>query len=117
MINNIVLDSNAFFKSNRLVELVKETTPYTTSLVMNELKDQKTKQILESFPFKIEVREPSKEAIKFVKNFSVLTGDSASLSDTDIGVIALSYDLIEKIGMKDKLNREPKPFELPKTNP
>lgn len=43
MINNIVLDSNAFFKSNRLVELVKDSNPYTTSDVMKELKDQKTK--------------------------------------------------------------------------
>lgn len=105
MINNIVLDSNAFFKSNTLVEIVKDSSPYTTPDVMRELKDQKTKDILESFPFKIEVREPSKEAIKFVKNFAILTGDSSTLSDTDIGVIALSYDLVEKIGMKDKLNK------------
>lgn len=72
---------------------------------MEELKDQKTKEILESFPFKIEVREPSKESLKFVRNFAVLTGDHATLSDTDIGVIALTYDLIEKIGLKDKLNK------------
>lgn len=51
--------------------------------------------------------------MKFVRGFALLTGDSASLSDTDIGVIALSYDLVEKIGMKGKLNKEPKEFQLP----
>lgn len=35
MINNIVLDSNAFFKSNTLVELIKDSNPYTTSSVID----------------------------------------------------------------------------------
>ena len=108
MINNIVLDSNAFFKGNHLLELVKDSAPHTTTSVLNELRDQKTRQLLESFPFKIEVREPSRESVKFVRAFAVATGDSASLADTDIEVIALARDLIEKIGMLDQLNKHPK---------
>ena len=59
-------------------------------------------------PYGLKIRKPSDHAMKIVKEFSRKTGDYASLSLTDIMVIALTYDLeVEHCGA-EHLAKEPK---------
>ena len=60
---------------------------------MDEIRDSKARHHLETLPFELEVREPSKDGISHVIDFSKKTGDYASLSIVDLQVLGLLYDL------------------------
>merc|ERR1712223_145713 len=67
-----------------------------------------TKQRLRCLPYQLQFMEPNPESIKFVTDFSKKTGDYASLSATDIKVIALTHMLeIRHIGSDEHLKKEP----------
>ena len=70
-----------------------QTRFVTTQAVLNELKDEKTREMMERLPFKIEVLSVDPEAIKECYRFATLTGDAKTLSATDIQIIALTYQL------------------------
>ena len=58
-------------------------------------------------PF-VTLRSPKPESVKFVKEFARKTGDAAVLSQTDIEVLALAYDLeCERNGGDWRLRRAP----------
>ena len=49
----LILDANAFISSSKITELGKNHRLVTTSDVIAEIKDEKTKTYLESIPFEI----------------------------------------------------------------
>ena len=75
---------------------------------IDEIRDKETKQRLKALPYELQFLEPDSEAIKIVSDFSKKTGDFASLSATDIKVLALTYMLeVRHVGI-DHLLSEPK---------
>lgn len=106
----LVVDSGAIIKHSGFSTLHNSATKYvTTQGVIDEIRDAKARHHLESLPFKLEVREPSAEAIQAVLGFSKKTGDYASLSSVDLNVLGLLYDM-EKEGCSDMshIRKEPK---------
>lgn len=91
----LVLDSGAFIAGQNLERFGPNTRYFTIPDVLIEIKDAVTRHILDSFPYKIETRVISADAMKAVSSFSKMTGDFKSLSRTDLKVLALAY-LLEK---------------------
>eukprot|EP00171_Calliarthron_tuberculosum_P010491 IDg10491t1 len=74
---------------------------YTIPDVVAEVRDPNAKLRLKLLEDLITVRMPSKEALAAVIEFAKVSGDYASLSVTDLRVIALAYMLeIEQNGVK-----------------
>lgn len=75
---------------------------FTTPTVYNEIKSSNARKELEEYwnPLgNLQVRHPRAESIKFVKNFAILTGDFNVLSENDMHILALAYELhLEKLG-------------------
>lgn len=75
---------------------------YTTPTVYNEIKSSNARKELEEYwnPLgNLQVRHPKSTSIKFVKNFAMLTGDFNVLSENDMHILALAYEIhVEKLG-------------------
>ena len=56
-----------------------------------------------------QVREVDPSALAFVSKFSKLTGDFSRLSNTDLKVMALTYQLEKEFYGTSHLNEAPKP--------
>ncbi|GMF13965.1 unnamed protein product [Phytophthora lilii] len=80
---------------------------WTVPDVLDEIRDKKSRAILERLPFTLRTREPSAEAMKAVVNFSRKTGDFTYLSLTDLRVMALSYQLEVEANGADHLRTSP----------
>jgi len=103
---NLVIDTAGFIRNAPLQEYGQNLITLTE--VTEEIRDKDTKQRLRNLPFQLQFMEPNPESIKFVTDFSKKTGDYASLSATDIKVIALTYMLeIRHIGSDKHLKKEP----------
>lgn len=103
----IVLDANAFISAQGLLSLAASHLLVTTPDVLNELRDAKTRDMLEAFPFPIQEMECDKKSLAIVKEFARKTGDLASLSDVDMELIALTYMLYVQNGKQGDLRKEP----------
>ncbi|CAI2362302.1 unnamed protein product [Moneuplotes crassus] len=100
----MVLDARAFFLRKVSAEVLSkdrmnakegEKVEFTTcNDVIKEIKDESTRLYVDNLPFKLDCKDPSDAAIKFVSKFSKETGDYKSLSGTDLRVIALAYSII-----------------------
>lgn len=101
----IVVDANAFIHSSQLKQFALTANLCTTSSVLNELKDQKTRDLINSLPIEIKVEIPSAKSLKIVKEFARKTGDIISLSEPDLEIIAVAYDCCERLGLLEKLNK------------
>lgn len=66
---------------------------YTTPGVYKELKDEAVRAQLIVWGDKLVVRHPKKAAIEAVIEFARLTGDSTVLSQNDLHIIALAYEI------------------------
>ncbi|NJE07920.1 hypothetical protein E3E31_05190 [Thermococcus sp. M39] len=68
---------------------------YTTPKVVEEVKDPESKLFLESLisAGKVRVLMPSKESIEIIRKKALETGELDELSETDIQVLALAYEL------------------------
>ena len=112
MITHLILDSGPIIKQTPLTGTSEFY--YTIPEVLKEIKDENSKLYLESLPFTILTKQPSKEAMNksnrmnyemilnfIVLEFSKLTGDVASLSITDIKVLALTLTLEMETHGKD----------------
>lgn len=83
-----VLDSTAFYAG---IPLKGEGRYYSTYQVLGEVKHYSlTSQFIHS---RVQVLEPSKESLQKVKTVAAKTGDSKSISEADISIIALTLDL------------------------
>ena len=68
---------------------------YTTPGVVEEVKDPESKLLLESLisAGKVRVLIPSKESVEFVRAKALETGELDELSEADIELLALAYEL------------------------
>jgi RNA-binding protein NOB1 len=90
----LVVDSGPIIRRTGLTSLRgRAKTYYTVPAVMQEIRDAKAREHLGQLPFELVAREPTKEGIKAVIEFSKKTGDFQSLSTVDLQVLALLYDL------------------------
>ena len=99
----LVVDSGPIIRHTGLSSLYGKADHYfTVPAVLQEIRDARARSHLESLPFELQSREPSKESIHAVIEFSKLTGDYQSLSTVDLQVLALVYEL-EKEGCATQL--------------
>jgi len=104
----LILDAGAFITQAKFDHFGPEVKYVTLSaVVQHELKDENARQVHSNFPFPIETRIPSGEAIKAIVDFARKTGDLPSLSPVDIQVLALCYMYErERNGLK-RIREEP----------
>eukprot|EP00659_Diplonema_papillatum_P019512 gene19512-30070_t len=88
----LVLDTGALIRgAGGLATQADEFT--TTADVLAEVRDKKTRAFVDSFPFEIVLREPSKESARAVVEVAKATGDFGALSRTDLRILALAHTL------------------------
>nr|CAG4646340.1 EOG090X07WR [Macrothrix elegans] len=80
---------------------------YTIREVIDEIRDRPTRQRLAVLPYEIKMMEPNSDAIVKVTEFSKKTGDYATLSATDIKVLALTYQLEVQANGHEHIKSEP----------
>ena len=98
--NALVIDSGAIIKTATHYStgiskplLNSARTFYTVEGVLKEIRDSKSRHVLATLPFDIQVREPRAFATQAVAKFARLTGDYQSLSSVDLKVLGLQYEL------------------------
>ncbi|XP_070506371.1 RNA-binding protein NOB1 [Chironomus tepperi] len=104
-VKNLVVDTTAFIDNAQLQELAENI--YTIQEVVDEVKNSKQLKNLVLLPYNLEIKQPDPEAVKIVTEFSKKTGDFATLSATDIKVVALTYDLEKQLVGTNHLRKEP----------
>ena len=98
----LVVDSGGFIKNAPLRELANRLV--TLHDVVSEIRDKETRQRLQVLPYELEFRNPSSLGLSKVSEFAKKTGDFASLSLTDLNVLAVTWDLeVELRGGSDHL--------------
>ena len=91
-VRHLVVDAGAIIKQVPLHELADNL--WTVPDVIGEIKDRRARHVLDSLPKKLQQREPSAEALKFIVNFARKTGDFRSISDADIKVRVYAHVLL-----------------------
>ncbi|CAD5117126.1 DgyrCDS5934 [Dimorphilus gyrociliatus] len=104
-IKRLVVDSGCFIRNIQLQGLTEHVV--TVNEVISEIKDKRTKESLQVLPYEFTLKSPDVEALHHVTNFSKKTGDYASLSATDLKVIALTFALEKEVNGTDHLKNEP----------
>ena len=87
-----VLDATAFYAG---IPFVSNDSFMTTSVVYEEIQHIKTKQgALEMLQQtnRLQIRDPDKEYISIVKDTANKTGDSVTISEQDISIVALALE-------------------------
>lgn len=102
---SMVLDSAPLIKKINLFSLAQNF--YTIPEVIAEIRDKQAREQLENSLIDLKIKIPSEEAISAVTSFAKKTGDLATLSKTDIRVIALTWMLEKEAGNLDKIRKEP----------
>lgn len=110
-VHTIILDAGPILQNNPAVStlLAGSENLVTTPSVISEIRDLNARSRLENTlrPF-LTVQYPSPENIEFVKDFARRTGDLAVLSQTDIDVLALAYEIdCEQNGGDQRLRKAP----------
>ncbi|GAX22314.1 RNA-binding protein NOB1 [Fistulifera solaris] len=107
----LVVDSGPIIRRTALNSLWRKAHQfYTVPAVLQEIRDAKAREHLDSLPFELQAREPSKEAVQTVIDFARQTGDYQSLSVVDLQVLGLLYDLEREgcHGVIDHIRKTPK---------
>ncbi|EPY52179.1 ribosome biogenesis protein Nob1 [Schizosaccharomyces cryophilus OY26] len=91
-ITHLVLDTGGIICSSSLLRNSAEKF-YTTPRVVQEIRDEASRRNFELWGGQVIQRVPKQEFIKKVSDFAKQTGDFASLSITDIHILALTYEL------------------------
>lgn len=80
---------------------------FTSQNVVDEIRDHAQLKRLAVIPYNLQVKQPDPESLKVVSDFAKKTGDFATLSLTDLTVLALTYQFEkEKVGV-NHLRSEP----------
>ena len=103
----IIMDANAFISSGNMLDLGANSILISTVEVLDELRDSKTRDKISNLPFEIETRSVGKKSLEFVKEFARKSGDIGSLSDVDLGIVALAYEVYNDKGLGEKLRKTP----------
>lgn len=105
-IKYLVVDTSAFIKNEQLQNVAEEM--FTVQGVLDEIKNDKQLSRLAVLPYNLKVREPFPENLRYMQEFAKKTGDYATLSLTDLTVMALTYELEkQEVGSTDHLRKEP----------
>jgi RNA-binding protein NOB1 len=91
-----------FSRSQDLAENI-----FTCSEVLDEITNNAQYKRLAVLPYSLQVKQPDPEALKVVSDFAKKTGDFATLSLTDLTVLALAYQLEKEKCGTDHLRKEP----------
>ncbi|CAG8515646.1 8431_t:CDS:2 [Paraglomus occultum] len=102
---SLVLDSGPLIKSTPFRYLAQKF--YTIPEVLNEIRDNKSREYVSQLPFELEIKNPSEHALKEVVNFTKKSGDFAALSAVDIRVLALTYMLEIEANGTSRIRKEP----------
>lgn len=110
-IHTIILDSSPLLLNTPSLStlLAQSHTLFTTSAVIAEIRDPDARSRVETLylPF-ITIRSPKPESVKLVREFARKTGDAVVLSNTDVELLALAYDLeCERNGGDWRLRKVP----------
>uniref|UniRef100_A0A914W4T8 RNA-binding protein NOB1 n=1 Tax=Plectus sambesii TaxID=2011161 RepID=A0A914W4T8_9BILA len=104
-VKHLVVDSVGFIKCANLQSMGENV--YTLEDVVAEIRDAATRQRLQVLPYELVMKQPNQESLKAVTDFAKKTGDFASLSATDLKVLALTYMLEVEHKGSDHLKTEP----------
>ena len=107
----IILDAGPILRNDPSIStlLAKSEQIFTVSSIFPEIKDVNARSRVETtlLPF-LTIRDPSLKSIKVVTDFARKTGDLPILSQTDIAILALAYELeYERNGGDWRLRRNP----------
>ncbi|KAG4085575.1 hypothetical protein H8356DRAFT_1739523 [Neocallimastix lanati (nom. inval.)] len=102
---SLVLDSAPLIKRVNLFNMAQKF--YTIPEVIAEIRDKQAREQLENSLVDIQVKVPSEEALNAVIKFAKKTGDLATLSKTDLKVIALTWMLEKEAGNLESIRTEP----------
>ena len=96
------------------VSVLQEYDCYITPGVLSEIKNNLSKQKLETaiLSGNLTILSPDPDAIKEVRVMAKSSGDLQFLSTTDIGVIALALALQTKISQQDEIPFAEVPIEV-----
>eukprot|EP00943_MAST-04B_sp_MAST-4B-sp1_P005993 g5993.t1 len=109
ILKHLVVDSGAIIKAERLEHVAEQY--WTVQEVIDEIRDSKSKHILNTLPYELKTRVPSSECMNAVIEFSKKTGDFRGLSVPDLKVLALTYMFEkEEVGV-DHLRKNPMTIE------
>jgi len=107
-IKHLVLDAGAFISRKPFYESLQADVKYwTTSAVLKEIRDRQSRKFIDSFPYKLQTKEVSQEALKFAKEFCNLTKDLANLSGPDLEIVALGYMVEREVHGMTNINPIP----------
>lgn len=84
-----------------------ENEVYTVQEVVDEIRCDSQIKRLAVLPYNLKVRQPDQESLRFVTEFAKKTGDFATLSLTDLTVVALTYQLEKELVGTEHLRTEP----------
>eukprot|EP01035_Chromulina_nebulosa_P034168 gene34168-45821_t len=97
----VILDAGPIIRGHILQLFQRTQNIITIREVMEEVRDSKSRVLLEQLPYEIQEKEPSIEAMKTVVDFAKKSGNFAALSKTDLKLIALTL-MLEKETTKIK---------------
>ncbi len=110
-VHTIILDSSPLLLNTPPLStlLAQSHSLVTLPSVISEIRDPAARSRVETLYLPlVTVRSPKPESVNFVREFARKTGDAAVLSNTDIEVLALAYDLeCERNGGDWRLRRVP----------
>ncbi|KAL5021881.1 hypothetical protein ScPMuIL_001036 [Solemya velum] len=104
-VKHVVVDSGAFIR-NADIRAIGEKI-FSLPEVVQEIRDQATRQRLQVLPYEIIFRQPSPESVKYVTDFAKQTGDYRSLSAVDLKVMGLTYQLEKEFCGTDHIKAKP----------
>lgn len=80
---------------------------FTVQEVVDEIKNNNQLKRLAVLPYNLQLKQPDQESIKVITDFAKKTGDFATLSITDMTVLALTYQMEKQNVGVDHLRSEP----------
>ncbi|KAG7692702.1 hypothetical protein KL911_002967 [Ogataea haglerorum] len=92
-VNSLVLDAGPLITQSASTLQQHADKFFTTPGVFNELRDEHARRQAALWGEKLSVRQPKFDAIKAMTDFAKLTGDHMVLSQNDIHILALAYEL------------------------
>ncbi|KAH3667250.1 hypothetical protein OGAPHI_002899 [Ogataea philodendri] len=92
-VNTLVLDAGPLITQSASQLQQFGSNFYTTPGVFSELKDEHARKQILIWGDKLQVRQPKPNAINAVIEFTKLTGDYLVLSQNDLHILALTYEL------------------------
>ena len=109
ILKHLIVDSGAIIKAERLEHVAEQY--WTVQEVIDEIRDSKSKHVLNTLPYELKIRKPSAECMNAVIAFSKKTGDFRGLSVPDLKVLALTYMFEKEEVGTDHLRTKPMSVE------